>query len=967
MFRLKKAFILLLFLLIGSHLLPQNLQASDWQIHTFGGGELITTVLNMVKLILYGNSKTGLGAAFSGFAKIILALSSISAAIILIFKQSPGFYFKNFLIPSFFVLNALLLPRTDVVIHDEAIRNSTTTKLASVTKVDNVPFLYGAFISLLSELSYNFTKLLEQCTHQVNDRIYNWTGRIYAGEYALRLKNDYLFSKDLESNFREYCKTCVWNDLERGLYSKQELINSPNLLQFLKERTSNLNTVSYLNHHVSDNKKEFLTCREAIQKMSDEFQNKGVLKGPMDFIDKWLPTSNPSLDQQMKNLTSSQIDPQETDLNYLLGQSQNNTLSSLRIQSGLIKMLKEELPGTQTSFAARRAEAQNREGMKTTGAIAASNLVTMKNVFEALTYFSFPLVCLFTLIPLMQKLILSWMKVCIWLATLAPFYVIINAILNIIWHKKKSLMFGDNTSLTIYTHDGLLDLYDSMESVAALAIGSIFTLTLVLTRSGFANLGNVLPSLFSSEQSAANAAAVEKVTGNYSFQNVSVGNTTGYNYDAFKQNYSGSLGYGGVSINDPSQSTNYDFVNNQAFVRQENSQLRDSISQTDGFSQSIQLQQAMTESAISEEGSQFSDSMSNVANHTVGLLQAYASHSQRGQSLSLTDSMGAQQTFQKMDSLANEYSKAHNVSYEQAVREMTEAGVGINFGLRLGGHFSAQDGSVSSEVLSNSDKYAQAESFSHLLQEVSNYSSSEMGQVMDSKDLRKHEDFSDHWSKTASIADHLRTAYSKQENLSHLQNDAHSSSINVQRNLDQYFVNYLRDTFNGDMGAVNEILNKPSNDLEKLHYINEFVTDYKPDALQERSIKNSYESYKTAVDRSGSDIRSSTTGFTDLNNVVPEMYRDSKKLDRNIDDLRDKQSSLPSSPEKNEFLEKGERLQTEASEASQLKNLNKLITVRAGKAGVKYGAKIIAGRPIMNASGTQPQKNTTHHYPSEDE
>lgn len=953
--------ILLLFILISSNFLPQNLEAGEWQIHTFGGGELITNVLNMVKLILYGNSKTELGAAFGGFAKIILALGSVSAAIILVFKQSPGFYFKNFLIPSFFVLNVLLLPRTDVVIHDDAIRNSSTTKLFSVTKVDSVPFLYGAFISLLSELSYNFTKLLEQCTHQVNDRIYNWTGRIYAGEYALRLKNDYLFTKDLESNFREYCKTCVWNDLERGLYSKQELINSPNLLQFLKERTSNLNTVSYLDPSAASGKREFLTCREAIQKMSDQFQNKGVLKGPMDFIDKWLPKSGPSLNQQAQQIMVSQIDPQESDLNYLLGQSQNNTLSSLRIQSGLIKMLKEELPGTQVSFAARRAEAQNRESMKTTGAIAASNLVTMKNVFEALVYFSFPLICLFTLIPMMQKLILSWMKACIWLATLAPFYVIINAILSILWHKKKSLMFGSNTDLTIYTHDGLLDLYDSMEAVAALAIGSIFTISLILTRSGFAGLSHALPSMFSSGQSAANAAAADKVTGNYSFQNVSLGNTSGYNYDTFKQNYSGSLGYGGVSINDASQSTTYDLTRDQAYVHQESSRLRDSISQTDGFSQSVQSQLTVAENAVSEESAQFSDSMSNVSNHAVGLLQAYASHSQSGQNISLTESSGAQQTFQKMDSLAQEYSKMHNVSYDQAIREMAEVGAGFNFGLRLGGHASFQDGSVTSDALGSADKYAQAESFSHLLQEASNYSSSEMGQIMDSKDLRKHEDFSASWNKTASMADHLRASYSKQESLSQLQSDAESSNLSVQRSLDQYFVNYLREAFDGDMGAVNAVLRKSPTDPEKLSYINEFVAAYKPEALQQKSMKESYESHKSSVDSLGENIRSSTLEFADLSSITPEMYRDSKNLDQNIDHLKRNQTSVSTSDQQQGFVEKGESLKEEAQEASQQKNLNNLVAVKAAK----------TSPPLGNASAKgiyhYALGMAIHHYPSEEE
>ncbi len=936
LFGLNKFVFSLLILMGLTVVVPNNLDAGDWQIHTFGGGELITNVLNMVKLIIYGNSKTDLGAVFSGLVKIVFTLGSFSAVILLLLKQNPFFFFKNFLLPYFFILNVLLLPRTDVTVYDDAVRNSSTTQLSSVSVVKGVPFVFGVFISLLSELSYNFTQFLEQCSHQVNDKIYNWTGRIYAGEYALRLKNDYLFSKDLEGNFREYCKACVWNDLERGLYTRQELVNSPNLLQFLKERTSNLNTVAYQSiGEEGGNTKEFLTCREAINKMFDQFQNTGILKGPMDFVDKWLPTSSSSLNQQAKNIVDSQMNPQETDLNFLLGRSQNNTLNNIRAQSGIIKMLKEELPGTQTSFAARRAEAQNREGMKTTGAIAASNLITMKNVFEALIYFSFPLICLFALIPLMHKLILSWMKACIWIATLAPFYVIINAILNIIWHKKKALMFGVNTNLTLYTHDGLLDLYDSMEAVAALAIGSIFTISLILSRAGFAGLSHALPSMFASGQSAAQSAAAEKITGNYSYSNVSLGNGSAYNYDAFRQNYSGSFNQGGVSMNDASQGMTYDMANDQMYVQQENSRLRDSISSTEGFNHSVQTQLGSSETSIQEEGVNYSEALSESSNQAVGMMEAYSSGSQHGENFSISEMSSEQQTFQKMDSMARDYSQANNVSYDQAVRDMIEMSAGAKLFVGAGVSTSLQDGASESKGTGIGDKYSEGESFSDLLQQASQYSSAEVGSFMQSSDLKKHEDFSNSWNQTNSSAEHLRAAYTKQESLSQLEGDLHSENVSVHQNLDNQFVGHLREKMDGDMGQVNHVLNLPANHPEKKQHIDEFVSSYKSVPVSGADLERSYDLYKAPVDLKSKNIQH-MEGTDIQEDVLESLSRGSQNIQRETGDLKNHKFDLQGTEEGERLKEEGLIFKNNVNEQNKMPESDRLSGMQEIKRYVNF-------------------------------
>ncbi len=943
--------------ILGVFISTSNLSAGTWEIHTFGGGELLTSVFNMVKLILYGNSKTGLGAAFAGFTRIICALGAVSCVVMIIYKQSPGFIFKSFLLPAFFILNVLLLPRTSIVIHDDAIRNSTTTQVSSISVVNDVPFLYGAFLSLLSELSYGFTKLLEQCTHQVNDQIYNWTGRIYAGEYALRLKTGDIFNKDFETNFREFCRSCVWNDLERGLYSRKDLIQSNDLLGFLKERTSSLNTVNYQSFDQDNGgEREFLTCREAISTMSGSLASKNALQKAGSFIQNYLPTSTPTTQQALQNSLKGQLSPQESDLNFLLGKSQANSLSNLRSQSGIIQILKEELPGTQASFTARRAEAQNRVGMKTTGAIAASTLVTMKNVFEALIYFSFPLVCLFSLVPGMYKLFLSWLKACIWIATLAPFYVIINSILMFIWNKKKELMFGLQTDLTLSTYDGLVDLYDSMEAISALAIGSIFTISLLLTRSGFEGLSHALPSMFSSGQSAAQSAAAETVSGNYSFGNVSLDNAHAHNYDAFKQNYGGSFSQDVMSVNEGSQSMTYDLSNDEMYLHQENSRLRDSISQTDTFSSSVQNQLSSTETAVQEESSNFLESASDSANHAVGMMEAYGMQKQQGHTLSSSESSGANQTFQEIDNLAQEYSKTHNVSYDNAIREMVEVGAKIPL-LKTGFSIGGSESSQVSDANGQSERYSQAETFTNLIQKASNFSSSEIGNVLNTSDSRKHEDFSQSWNKTASLSDQLRASYSQQESLSQLQGDLQSDNVSVNRNLDQQFVNYVSDQYDGDVGLVNKTLNAAPTDPGKKQHIDNFVASYKPAPIEGTapSVQDSYRQSRAPIEKAGAPLQG-IEAYSVAEEVVGDLHNAPRKIDHQLERLQQKGSDPQISSQKQKLTEDGAVLQKESDEASHLKNFKKSIPGKLLGASMDVGSKLVGS--IVNKG--------IHHYGQED-
>jgi conjugal transfer mating pair stabilization protein TraG len=321
----------------------------------------------------------------------------------------------------------------------------------------------------------------------------------------------------------------VFRDLGLGIYSKEDLIQAPNILTFLAENTSRIRTVNYKEistDNSSSTENGFIPCREAIQKMNALFDKK---------------TGN------TKEILIGEI---SNDFQFLLKQKATGEteLRNLIKQQIAINILKEEIPGTLNSFASKRAELLQKENQKILGALGANSIVAMRNFFEATIYMVFPLVVLLCLLSFGIKPLLNWTHFILWVNSWPPFYVVVKFLLNSIWEFRTKHTYGDSFGLTIFTSEGLTDLYSSMESIAAIAMAFIPFLSWILLKGGVSQMVQLASSLMSPAQSAASTAAAEKTYGNYNYGNMSVDNTNAYNAQTNRQTYSGFLSTGSVSL-----------------------------------------------------------------------------------------------------------------------------------------------------------------------------------------------------------------------------------------------------------------------------------------------------------------------------------------------------------------------------------------------------------------------------------
>lgn len=796
-------------------------------IHTYGGGELLERVFNVIAMVIYGNTESGIDKTFNSILRIALSVGGFCSIGIAFFREKFEPLIRNFFLPGIAIMSCLLVPRTTVYIQDHLTQKSPSTQAPALIKVQNVPFFLGKLGTLISTVSYKLTHTMENVAHGVNDRLYDWTGHIYAGENIFQTKKCRIANPILEDNFREFCRECVFRDLGLGIYSKEELIHTPDILQYLEKNTSRIRTVYYREitekdaHHPSQG--TFIPCRDAIKKMNSIFNHapgntKEILLGEVGH-----------------------------DFQFLLGQkaSGQEDLRKLIKQQIAIQLLKEEIPGTLNSFSSKRAELLQKENQKILGALGANSIVAIRNFFEATIYIVFPIMMILCLLSFGLKPLINWTHFILWIHTWPPFYVVVKFLLNSIWSFRTKHAFGDSFGLTIFTSEGLADLYSSMESIAAISLAFIPFLSWILLKGGVSQMVQLASSIMSPAQSAATTTSSEKVYGNYSFGNVNLENINGYNAQTFRQTYSGLLSTGSVGIDSGMETMIYTPGQDALYIRQSDSYLREGISRTQSFSRAVQSSLSQSQTALQENSSTFSSSLSDSTNKAVGLVEALSYQIQKGDSYNTQTVSGLQEAIQYMQGIGNDYAHAKGISQDQGLREVISAGIGGSFGIKASFDGSYQDGVSSSQSDQSLQKAFDSESFQKQLQTLVNASSGELGSLLKGEDARLHQDLVQSMNETKTSSDQWRAAYNRHEALSNLKSSSESEDFRIHQTLNQRFIDFLRTKYE-DIGKINEILEMPSEMPEKDTLIREFAGRLIPSDFpesQQANLDTTYSEY----------------------------------------------------------------------------------------------------------------------------
>jgi len=485
----------------------------QFQIITFGNGEILKSVLDAIAMCL--NAETG--TLYTPLLRIGMIFGVFWAAIYSIWGDFLKAWGRTTL-PFIFIPPLLFIPSSTVYIHD-VVNNYRD-------KVDHVPYGLAYVSHFVSQIGFEVTKQVDRVFANVDDLKYHKSGFLMASNLIQQAKTFRITNEDVAENMRNFVCQCVAYEAMLGYkYTLEDLRHTSDLWELVSANPSRIRSFVWREPHKQGepaNPPEIISCKEGVNRLNQIwapeldraktmfgirlFGHTNPLTARGEFL-KYLPASYGFLSGLTKS--ADQILKQQMMIHAMVDGIEQKSTSL----------------GNAPNFAARRAYLQQRSTYETLGAMASESLMTMKAVLEAIVYASFIFLIPLAVLPFGVKILLSWLQTLLWLQMWAPLYAVLNFMMSMGARSKSigMLSVSNPDGVTIASSVGLMNLNADISAMAGYLAMSIPFLAIALVK-GVGSFVHMASHLGNVSQGAAAQAAGDAVTGNYSFGNVSEGN-----------------------------------------------------------------------------------------------------------------------------------------------------------------------------------------------------------------------------------------------------------------------------------------------------------------------------------------------------------------------------------------------------------------------------------------------------------
>ena len=745
----------------------------DVEVITYGGGDLLRMVFNAISMLFYGNEHN------NNFVRplcITTATIGFSWSISRCFFQSytDAFLTKYFL-PLLALPTLLIVPQARIHIIDKLDNKPIV--------VEHVPLLFAKVAGLSSYWGYEITQAIENVMHTPNDARYSKTGMIFGADTALDFSRLKLNNATLAQNLRHFSQQCIIYDVALGRYTIDQLRKSSDLLNFLKENTSRVRMIPYIDPKTKTT--EFLSCIESMDKMGFLFDQEVAYYTKHEIL-KNLPASYQTLvgfQAKSENRIAEQL------AKATHGDENSVTKNIIAVNA---------FDDAMARFATERARDNQRSIYQTAGSLAGTSLVTLRIILEALIYASFALIVPLSLLPGGLRFISSWVFLNVWIQLWPPLYGILNYITMICAQKyASSVMGGISNGFSLFTSAGFQDLAFDTAAIGGYLSLSVPILSFYLLQN-LQSLVHLAPSMLSPTHAATNTAAAELSSGNYSYANTSLGQNSYDNQTAFQQNVAPTLSSGFFTDNHGTHQVKYG--RDQLTANQDVSNLNTSISTADAYSDSLQNSMQNAQTRVDSTNKLFTETMGVAERSGADFIQHLAGSESYSNGYSTSETNAAQESANWITNAAQSWGNQHGLSGRESLEYF--AGMGLDASFIFSGRTGHnQNCSVlSDDARQSAENIAKSNDFQEHYQRVLNSSHNESTNNMTDEGRRFAENYAVSTERLKSAQEQYSVSNSElnqiADNLSYVQ--SHTSTVNT--NLNTEFSNWLNDR--GALGSL---------------------------------------------------------------------------------------------------------------------------------------------------------------------
>ncbi|EAZ1917431.1 conjugal transfer protein TraG [Salmonella enterica subsp. enterica serovar Newport] len=621
------------------------------EVYVIAGGEWLSNNLNAIAAFM--STRT-----WDSIEKIALILSVLAVAVMWVQRHNV----MDLLgwVAVFVLISLLVTIRTSVQIIDNS-------DLVRVYRVDNVPVGLALPLSLTTRSGHAMVASYEMIFAQPDSVTYSKTGMLFGAGLVTKSTDFLSRNPEITGLFQDYVQNCVMGDIYLNhKYSLEELMESGDPYTLIFSNPSPLRGVFDKNNH-------FLTCKDASVTLKDKLN-----------LDT--KTGGRTWHYYVQQLFGGRPDPNllfstmlGDSYSYFYGSSQS--ASQIIRQNVTINALRDGI----TSYAARSGDTASLMNLATTssmekqrlahasiGQVAMRTLPMTQTILLGIAIGIFPLL---VLAAVFNKLTLSVLKgyvfALMWLQSWPLLYAILNSAMT--------FYARQNGVPVVLSEMSQIQLkYSDLATTAGYISMMIPPLSWAMVKGLGAGFSGVYSHFASSAISPTASAAAGVVDGNYSYGNMQTENVNGFSWSTNSTTSFGQMTYQTGSGATATQTRDGNMVMDASGAQ---SRLPVNINAT---RQIAAAQQEMAREASTQAESALHGFSSSIAS-------AWNTLSQFGTNWGSSDSVtsGADSTMSAQDSMmasrmrsaVESYAKAHNISNEQATRELASRSTRASAGM----------------------------------------------------------------------------------------------------------------------------------------------------------------------------------------------------------------------------------------------------------------------------------------------
>ena len=478
------------------------------EVFTIGGGEYIVNTFNAV-------AAWTSGGGYRGLLRVVMVLGLIYALMSVAFTMNVRAWL-NWFIGSSLIYMCLMVPTVTVKVTDRI-----NPSLAPAV-VYNVPLGLGVIASFTSQVGDWLTRTSETVFTMPSQLSYSTNGMIYGSRLLDATRQFQIRDAEFATNLSAHFKNCVFGDIMLGQKSMTDLAAAKDLWESLAPGSA-ARSQPWIERSGASTTSNIISCRQAYGMLNGQWHS--MIEAHTSL---WAKSTYPKLSTAV---ASAKLRSDVPIVNQAFTASSANYEAIVRQNTAINAFMEARDgmaggPGAASidTFATTRADIQARNTYNSIAQQAMSWVPILNIVLTVVFYAMFPVIFPLFLMPQTGVAALKgYLTGFFYLAAWGPLYVILHMICMTRATGAAQGVAEGGTSLGTYAGIGAVNAETA--TIAGFMLMSVPFLAAGLAK-GAMSISGQATSVLSPAQNAAEAAAAEQTTGNYSYGNTSFANST---------------------------------------------------------------------------------------------------------------------------------------------------------------------------------------------------------------------------------------------------------------------------------------------------------------------------------------------------------------------------------------------------------------------------------------------------------